>query len=106
MVKKKEVRKKKTPFSGFFDRILGSLFESLEENTEDLLGKLGNIRFIKSIFRKYLTFFMFTIAALILFVAGLGLMVNDLFPMIKLWMAYLGLGVLLYVIGLIYRSIK
>jgi len=106
MAKKKEVRKKKTPFKGFFDRILESLFESIEENTEDLLEKLGDIAFIKSTIKKYLTFFMFTIAALILFVAGLGLMINDFFPVIKLWMAYIGLGVILYIIGLINRSLK
>lgn len=106
MAKRKEVRKNKSGFKGFFDRILESLFESVEENTGDLLEKLGNIKFIQSIFKKYLTFFMFSIAALTLFFAGLGLMINDLFPVIKLWIAYLGLGVLLYITGLIYRSIK
>ena len=107
-MKKKAIKKtrKTAPFKGLFDRMLGSLFESVEENTEDLLGKLGNFAFLKSTLKKQITFFMFVFAGLILFSAGLGLMVNDFFPTIKLWMDYLALGIFLYLVGLIYRNLK
>ena len=106
-MKEKEVKKRKetAPFKGV-NRLLESLFESVEENAEDLLEKLGDFNFIKSTLKKQITFFMFVFAGLILFLIGLGLMVNEFFPIIKLWMVYLGLGILLYIIGLISRSLK
>lgn len=102
-MKKKAVKKKKVHSKGLFDRLLESLFKSVEENTEDLLEKIGDIAFIKSTVKKHITFFMFVFTALVLFVSGLGLMINDLFPIIKLWMAYIGFGILLCIIGLIKR---
>ena len=103
MAKKKVTKKKKVPFKGFFDKLLDSFLESIGENAEELLEKLGDFAFLKSTIKKYLTFFMFAFAALILFTAGLGMMINDFFPMIKLWIAYLGLGIILFIIGLIKR---
>jgi len=107
-MKKKEIKKmKKTyPLKLLFDRIVGSLFESIGDNTEDLLQKLGDFSFLKSTLKKQITYFMFVFLGSLLFLIGIGLMINDFFPMIKIWMIYLGLGVLLYVIGLIYRSLK
>ena len=103
---KKSSRKTKKPFEGFFDRILASLFESIEENTEDLVDKLGNIAFVKSVFKKYFVIFIISSAALVMLSYGLGMMVNFYFPIIELWMTYIGLGILLFLIGLIYKQLK
>jgi len=105
-MKKKEVKRKMSPIKGLFDKLLGTLFESIGENTEDLLKKLGDLAFLKSTLKKQIIFFMFIFAGLILFLMGIGLMINEFFPIIKLWGIYLGLGILLYIIGLIYRNLK
>jgi len=102
----KKETKKKAPFKSLFDRILESLFESVEENTEDLLERLGDFAFIKSTLKKQITYFMLSFAGLLLFLMGAGLMVNDFFPTIKIWMIYLVIGVIVYIIGLIYKSLK
>jgi uncharacterized membrane protein len=107
-MKKKEItkRKKMYPFKGLFDRILGSLFESIEDNTEELLEKLGNFAFLKSTLKKQITYFMFSFIGILLFLIGIGLMIYEFFPTIKIWMIYLVLGFILYIIGLIYKNLK
>lgn len=107
-MKKKAIKKtrKTYPFKGLFDRILGSLSESIEENTEDLLDNLGDFAFLKSTLRKQVVYFMFSFVGILLFLMGVGLMFNDLFPAIKTWMSYLGLGIIFYIVGLIYKELK
>lgn len=104
--KKKSSRTKSSDFKGFFDRILESFFESVEENAEDILENISDWAFVKTTIRKYFVFFIIASASLVVFLQGIGLMINNYFPMVELWMAYLLIGVIVFIIGLIYRRLK
>ncbi len=98
--------KKRIKFADFFDKALESLFDSIGENAEDIIKKIGDINFIRSTMKRYFTFFAFISASLVILSHGFGLMLNDYFPEIKLWMFYLGIGALLLIFGLVYKKIK
>lgn len=107
MAKKRVKRKRSVSKSpkGFFDRILESLFESLEENTEDVIEKLGDIAFLKSTLKRHFVFFIFTSASLVIFFYGLGIVINNYLPQIDIGLIYLGLGFILFIIGIISKKV-
>lgn len=89
----------------FFDRILGPLFDSIGENAENSLKKITDFAFFKSTYKRYMVFFSFVTAALIIVLHGLGLFINTYFA-INLWVVYIFLGVITYFIGRLYLKGK
>lgn len=105
-MKKKRKSPAKKSYKGIFDRVLESLFTSIEENAEDLLENLGDFVFIKSIFKKYMTFFVISSAAFVIFLLGVALLILDQLNTVKPWIVYIGLGILIYLVGWIYLKSK
>ena len=102
----KASEKKKGKYEGFFYRLLGSFFESVEENAESVLKKVSNFAFLKTTFKKYMIFMMFSSVAIIMILYGLGLLINTYFPAIGLWIIFLSLGIITFIIGWIYLKLK
>lgn len=102
----KASKKKEGKYKGFFDRLLESFFESVEENAENVLEKVSDFAFLRTAVKKYMIFVMFSTVAFIIILNGLGLLINTYFPAIELWIIFLSLGIITFIIGWIYLKLK
>ena len=102
----KASEKKKGKYKDFFDGLLKSFFESVEENAEDVLGKVSDFAFLRIAVKKYMTFMMLFTVAIIMILYGFGLLINTYFPAIALWIIFISLGIITFIIGWIYLKLK
>ncbi|MDA3836930.1 MAG: hypothetical protein PF542_04875 [Nanoarchaeota archaeon] len=98
--------KNKKNYKGFFDKLLESFFDSVEENAENILEKVSDFAFLKTAAKRYMVFVMLTTVALLMILCGLGLMINTYFSAISLWATFLSIGIITFIIGWIYLRIK
>lgn len=102
----KASEKGKRKYKDFFDRLLESFFESIEENVGNILEKVSDFAFLRTTVKKYMVFVMFSTVAFIMILYGLGLLINTYFPAMESWIIFLSLGIITFMIGWIYLKLK
>ena len=96
---------KKSRPKNFFNKILESLFDSIEENAEELLEKIGDFIFIRKLLKRYVAFMIIASASLVIILYGLVLLILNYFS-IEPWIVYLSLGIVSLLISWIYLKSK
>jgi len=96
---------RKNKHKNFFDRVLESLFTSIEENAEEVLGKIGDFIFMKKLLKKYVTFIILATASLTIILYGLGSLIQNYFSA-NPGIVYLSLGAVSLLISWIYLKSK
>ena len=101
-VKKKE---QNMDLGGYIQKFLPFVMSLISENMESLTRKLGGLLNLKRTIMRYGILFTVLFVALFIFVEGMGLFINSIFPYIRAGVVDMLIGLALVIVALAYKSV-